>query len=39
MLALFYTRHETLSKSYLISLSLIDEMGINDLLLRIIVMI
>ena len=39
MLALFYTRHEILSKSYLISLRLIDEMGINNLLLRITVMI
>lgn len=38
-LYLFYTRHETLSKSYLISLSVIGEMGINDLFLRIIVLI
>lgn len=36
MLALSYTRHETLSKSYLMSLRLIGKMGINDLFLRII---
>ena len=39
MLALSYTRHETLSKSNLISLSIMGKMEINDLFLRIIVRI